>query len=68
MALYGLGCILDPGIILKGEKLGKNAGLIMVGDPYSYMTASNDEELKIVETLFPKWQAYIRDSGDDHET
>jgi len=58
MALYGLGCVMEPGIILGGEKLGKNAGLMMVEDPYSSMTANTEEELRMVETLYPCWNEH----------
>ena len=68
MALYGLGCIMEPEIILRGDKLGPNAGLMMVSDPYGYITASTDEELKIVEALYPKWKEYKMKFGECYES
>lgn len=68
MALYGLGCVMDPSIILKGEKIGKYAGLMVVDDPYSHMMARSAEELKMIETLLPKWKEYIRNLGKSHES
>ena len=60
MALYGLGCVMEPNIILRGEKIGQNVGLIAIDDPYSYLTADNDEAIKIIEQLLPKWKEYIQ--------
>jgi len=60
MALYGLGCVMDPHIILRGDKIGENAGLMIVNDPYSSITASSSEALKMVEALLPKWKGYIQ--------
>ena len=68
MALYGLGCVMEPEIILRGDKLGPNAGLMMVSDPYGYITASTDEELKIVEALYPQWNEYKMKFGECHES
>lgn len=69
IALYGLACVMEPGIILQGEKLGRNAGLMRVDDPYGYMTASSDDELEIVEALIPRWKEYIKKmQGETHET
>jgi rhamnosyltransferase len=68
MALYGLGCVMEPDIILRGEKLGPNAGLMMVPDPYGYITASTDEELKMAAALYPKWKDYKMKFGECHES
>jgi glycosyltransferase involved in cell wall biosynthesis len=68
MALYGLGCVMEPEIIFRGDKLGPNAGLMVVSDPYGHITASTDEELKIVEALYPKWNEYKMKFGECHES
>jgi hypothetical protein len=68
MALYGLGCVMEPDIILRGEKLGPNAGLMMVTDPYEHITARTDEELRIVEALYPTWQDYTKKFGECDES
>ena len=68
MALYGLACVMEPGIILQGEKLGKKAGLMRVDDPYSHLTARSREELEIIESLLPRWKAHAKGGqGDTHE-
>ncbi|MBN1849817.1 MAG: glycosyltransferase family 2 protein [Deltaproteobacteria bacterium] len=59
MALYGLGCIMEPNIILRGEKIGQNVGLITIDDPYSYLSANNGESMKIIEQLLPRWREYL---------
>ena len=61
MALYGLGCVMEPGIVLEGNKLGHRVGIVIVDNPYSAMTASMEEELKMVEALMPKWREYNQD-------
>ena len=67
MALYGLGCVMEPDIILKGETLGPNAGLLMVDDPFGHITARSPEELAIVDALYPKWEAYQQNIKECHE-
>lgn len=60
MALYGLGCVMEPNIIIRGEKIGQNVGLITIDDPYSSLTAGNGESMRIIEQLLPAWNEYIQ--------
>jgi len=68
MALYGLGCVMEPDIILGGETLGPKAGLMIVDDPFGHITARSPEELEIVQALFPKWNEYKEKFGVCHES
>jgi len=67
MAFFGLGCVMTPHLILQGEKIGRNAGLMLVENPYSAMTATTEEELKMVEALLPRWYDYINRAEKDHD-
>lgn len=67
MALYGLACVIEPSIILQGEKLGKKAGLMPVEDPYCHLTARSRQELEIIESLVPRWKAQENETkGEIH--
>jgi hypothetical protein len=58
MGLYGLGCLMDSRLILEGRKMGRKTGLLMINNPYSCLTAASPEELKMVELLYPGWEAF----------
>ena len=66
MALYGLGCLMDSRLLLQGKKIGQKIGLVVVKNPYSAITASTDEELKMTETLLPLWGDYVKKMESDH--
>ena len=51
---------------MQGEKIGSRAGLVMVDNPYSTITASSDAELTMVESLLPHWQNYLKDNRENH--
>ena len=58
MGLYGLGCLMDSRLILEGRKIGRKTGLLMINNPYSCLTAASPEELKMIELLYPGWEAF----------
>jgi glycosyltransferase involved in cell wall biosynthesis len=65
MGLYGLGCVLESGLIMQGEKIGHRTGLVTVDNPYSTITASSNDELQMVASMLPQWYEYIK---KDRET
>lgn len=54
-AMYGLGCVMTPGLIIEGKKVGRNTGLVMVNNTYSGFIVRNDEDLEIANLLSLRW-------------
>lgn len=53
--LKGIGCVTHPEFLRQGKLLGKKIGIYELNNPFSYLEARNEEDLKLASLLIEGW-------------
>lgn len=56
MGIYGLGCLINPKLVLGGSKIGHNTGLFMIDDPFCSIKINDSKKIALAKAMLPVWR------------